>query len=330
MLFADLENKRIGGDCVANTVGSAVKTFLRAIAKRIVPWRGPVGGELVMSSSNFAGLNTLPYLDNTTDETPEIVAEYRKMIRDPHVKAAWKAKVDEVSALDWQVHPSKENDQRAAEVAEFCDYVTSKTVGGRTALVQAILQTALIEGTSVCEKVWLEGPYMTGKWRGKFGLHSLKTKDLHTVQLSTDAYRNIIAVRSTGYNAGQMFDPKSFVIFAYQRLFDSPLGLSDFRAAYRAYWIKDTVWKLRAIALEKFSTPFLMGEYALQEHKATLERALESARGSTWVALPQGVRMECINLATSAASDYAAAIADLNQEIVIGISGAFLMMLEGS
>ena len=323
------ENLTDGND-MANTFGGAMKAFLQSLKRYITPWRGPAGGELLSSSSAFAGMNTLPYLDNYTDETDEIRAEYRKMIRDPHVKAAWKAKVDEVAALDWQFHPSKERDPRAIEVADFCDYATSRTSGGRPAIVQAILQTALMEGTSVCEKVWEDDPYLKGQWRGKFGIRCLKAKDLQTVQLSTDAYRNIIAVRGTSFNAGQMFDPKSFVIFSHQKLFDSPIGLSDFRSAYRAYWIKDTVWKLRAIALEKFSTPFLLGEYSQPEHKATLERALEAAKGSTWAAIPQGVRMQLLNLATSSASDYAAAIADLNQEIVVGISGAFLQMLEGS
>lgn len=301
-------------------------------------WRG-AGGDLrhwagqvvekVRVASVGGRLRFLPWFDPYTDESPEMRAEYRVMLRESSVKAAFQTKVLGVIAEEVQFQADNDDDPREQEGVEFCQYQFRKFRGGAQAVGFSILSGAIIDGHSVCEKVWCPEPIPTGKFRGKRIYHAIKAKDTRYVQLGIDPYRNVTALRGTGFNAGRVWSPSDFVIFSYFSLFENPAGLSDFRAAYRPYWVKDTSWKLRALSLEKWSGPFITGQYTSQEQKEALEAAFDEAKASTWLTVPSGVVVECLDLAMKGTGDFKDAIADCDREILIAIVGAHLQILEG-
>jgi Protein of unknown function (DUF935) len=294
--------------------------------------RGDLSLEKVRGA--VGGLGILHYLarsDGATEETPEIRAEYRRMLRDETVKAALLGKVDEVAALDWQLHAARPHDPRSRRVADFCGWNCERSDTGKPGLIHSLLLHGLIEGNSICEKVWDLDPVRWGEWEGKYRIRALKAKPPAMAQLAVDTYLNVVAIRGGGWNAGRLYDPTDFVIFSNCPLWENPQGMSDLRAAYRAYLIKDVAWKLRAIYLEKYSAGGMMkGKYARNELKAALVAALEDAKAGTYVALPDGTDVDLLNLATRGTADFEAALHDLDKAILVGITGAFLQATEGT
>lgn len=301
--------------------GANYQTDLRGWASRVV--------EKVKVATVGGRLRFLPWYDTYTDETPEQRLEYRKMLRDDAVKAAFQTKVLAVTSLDVQVHPADPDDPRHQDAAEFTRYCFRKIRGGTHQLGWSVLHPAIIDGHAVCEKVWADHPEPSGRWKGKLRWEAVKAKDTRFLQLGIDPYRNITAIRGQGFNAGRVWSPSDFVIFSYFSLFESPAGISDFRAAYRPYWIKDTVWKMRSLYLDKWTGPYFKGSYTTQEQKDALENAFDEARASTWITVPQGALLEAIDLSMRGTADFEACIKDCDKAILIAIVGAHLQILEG-
>lgn len=279
---------------------------------------------LARIAAQYKGLTFLPLSESYTDETQEMRNTYRVMLRDPTVKASVMTKLMAVCQLDPQVHPASEQGIDH-DAADFVRYALTKCKGGTRRMNAAILLGAILDGYSVCEKVWkIED---RGRWAGKYRLAALKSKDTLYIDLLTDEFRNVTGIRDR--RTQKEYHPSNFVVYTHMPLFESPTGMSDLRAAYRAYWLLDTAWKLRAIGLERFTLPMLKGTYADDTHKAELEAALASARAQSWVSVPQGALIEAIELSAKGQSDFASAIADLKEEIALGITGAVLQMLQG-
>lgn len=278
-------------------------------------------------SAVAGGLRFLPRLDNYTDETQEIRESYRLMLREPVLKSAHKTKVAAVAQLDWRVIPTDRN-PRDLEISEFVRYALKHVVGGTVHIARAVLKGVLLDGFSVCEKVWRE-PLLAGKWKGKRIWRAIKAKDTNHLTLSTDQYRNVVAVRPTAYGIGDTYNPKDFVIISYDALFESVLGCSDHRAAYGSFWFKDTIKKLWGLHLDKYVSPALMGTYAHVAQKAALEKALEECRSSTWLTIPEGAAVQALQLATRGEAEFEAACDYQDRQMLIATAGSYLQTLEG-
>lgn len=301
--------------------------------------------EKVRTASVGGRFRLAPWLDNHTAETPEIRRRYREMLREPTLKAALGTKVLAVAALDAQVHAAEPDDPRSRDVADFCRHCLTR-VGGRQVGAQTngmagtrkiawnVLGPGLIDGWSLCEMKWSPIPIASGKWRGKRVLADWKGKDTRHLYPMLDPFKNVVGYRGGSYNGGHVFEGeelKDLVAWVNWPLFESPTGMSDFRAPFRAYWIKDTVMQLWGLHLDRYSGPYLKGTYpyAHPEVKAALEQALEQARGGSWLTVPEGALVEAITLATGAPADYRAAVEHCDREMLIGTLGAYLQVLEG-
>lgn len=285
--------------------------------------------------TNVGKLTILPYLDERSGETGAHRAAYKQMLKEPSVKAALLSKCWAVASLDIAVIPRDQKDPRQKEIADFCLWnlqqcgqgVPGATVGV-PALVENICLPKLIEGYVLAHKriADCDGGEYSGKWR----LAEVIAKPSDTYTIHLDEYQRAQCVEGRMHNNGEFYDMSLFVYSRHLPLWDSPIGMSDLRAAYRAYWLKDTAWKLRGIYLEKFGTGFLSGTYERNDQKGTLELAMKASRNATWIAVPKGVELKAIDIATRGSADYAAAIRDLDHEIFVGIAGAFLQSGEGS
>lgn len=272
----------------------------------------------------------LPYFNEQTGETPAMRQAYRRMWADPNVKSAVLGKILAVAALDLKIQPANKKNPRDQFVAKFCEWNFKERIAGALPqLVWSILGAGLMDGYSVSEKVL--GYEEMGQYGGRIVLRALKAKDTGTdLVLTTDEYRNVVGVMGLRYNPGTIFSPSNFVIFRHLPMFESPTGMSDFRAVYSRYWLLDTVLKLRAMGLEKRAIPMMMGHFKNASDKPALDAALAQARSAMWLSAPEDVRIEAIEIAGQADAMFASAVKDLKHDIFLGIQGAILQAIEGT
>lgn len=272
----------------------------------------------------------LPWIGDQTDETPAMRRAYRQMLKDPVVKAALYTKVLGVASLDVQVQPGVPRSPRHAETAEFIQHNIERCPGGAVGIVQAITLGKLIDGFGVAEKVY-EVDEEHPKFKGYIVASAIKDKDTEHLRLEGDEFGNVTTVVATN-NFGQdrtEFHIHDFIYTKNLPVFGKPTGVSDFRPVYPDFWMFDTVRKLRAIHAEKWTSPFLLGTYVDPADRPKLEKALEQAKSSTWMAVPETVRISAMDIAGGSESTYRSFLDDCQKRILIGITGAYLQILEG-
>ena len=271
----------------------------------------------------------LPFIDEQTGETETMRLWYRRMLRDPIIKAALLGKTFDVASLDLHTNVIEHGNSKDRLATKFCNWNLNNRIKGRAPQMAVdVCLPGLIDGYSLCEKVWAYQEQ--GRYEGKFVLDRLKQKDTgNDVVLVIDEFRNITGVLGLRYNAGYVFSPSDFAIFRYMPLYEYPGGMSDLRATYADYWMYDTVRKLRAICLDKRAMPVLKGTYKDLAQRPQLENVLSRIRYDNWIAAPDWAKIEALEFAGQAVDMYNKTIEDLKQNIFIGIQGAFLQALEG-
>ena len=271
----------------------------------------------------------MPYIDNHTQETDAMRAAYKTMLKSPYVKSGLMTKVLAVASLDWQIQPANHDSPRDKELCAFLRYCIEDVVpDGMPGIVQSITLPRLIDGYAISEKiVGIEERHP--KWHGKAALKNVKSRNTDLYQLEIDEFNNVIGLRGIGPNADKFWPITEFIYTRHTPIYDSPGGMSDLRAAYAPWWMEDTVRKLRAIHAEKNTGGLLVGTYTDDTAQGSLEGILERARSNTWAAVPDGVKLEALNLAQAGESDYKSFIDDCKKDILVAITGAYLQVLEG-
>ena len=271
----------------------------------------------------------LPYADATsTNDSPEIRAAMRQMLRDPYVKSGWLSQVLTVVSQDFQVHKPRAagKDPLAQEQADFVRDALEASSGEMVGLATSVLMNLGSDGFSLCEKVLY--PIEHGPHRGKIGLTDLKPKDPERdVRLFRDAHNNVTG--ATAIRTNETFPITDFTYVRYLHTFDEPAGMAAFRASYGSYWMRDTVRKLRAIHHEKKAAGTLKGTYEDPADKSTLEAALRAAKSATWITVPKSVQVEAMSLSTASEADWKSFDESLREEILVGVALAHLHILQG-
>ncbi len=274
----------------------------------------------------------LPYFDaeQTLFETGTMRLAYRRMLSDPNVKAALFGKILSVCSLELKVQPADRRNKQQAADAELVRWNLEEALeGGMPGLIWAILSGAMIDGFSICEKIWSRET--TGTHRGAYYLRAVKPKDTgRDVILMTDEFRNIVGVQGLRYNPGTIFSPANFLIYRHLPMWDTATGQSDLRAVYSRFWMLDCILKLRAVGLEKRALPVIVGHYTHAQDMPAVEQALSLVKSQNWLAVPETVRVEALSIAGGADSQFASAVQDLKHDIFLGIAGAILQSIEGS
>lgn len=271
----------------------------------------------------------LPYQDSVTKDSADIRAAMRLMRRDPYVKAAWEPQILSVCSQDWQMQPAEEGHDESEQQAEFVQRVIEDYIeGGMPQLVRAIASPWGDAGYSLAEKVW--GYAQRGRLQGKIVCTAVKAKDGDHVKIEGDRHNNVRTVQSLRAQGQPRFPISDFIFSRYMTVYDEPLGQAAFRQSYASYWMRDTVRKLRVIHHEKRMAGTLMGTYENPDDRGPLEDALARAKTSTWLAVPEGTRVEAIELSTASEPDYKSFDESLRDEIVTGIAFATLQILMGN
>jgi hypothetical protein len=262
---------------------------------------------------------------------------YRDLMRDPVVKAALYNRVLPAVVAEWDLRPAGYDRRKRPEAndpnVEVARFVRSQLARPKLRVPRLLLDLAhsLVDGFAIVEKVY--APVEDGEWAGKVGLAALKAKDVETWDFDCDQYLNVTAVRQQVLGQWLTHPREKFIVLSWLPAFENPLGQSEFRAAYRAAWLKDTCLKFRAIYAEtlakgkqKVTYPADQGEEGLKKALAVLDK-LQNAIGQ---AFPSDLQAEIVQMAVAPAGEFKSFVDDCNKEIVTGLEGAALQMLEGA
>jgi hypothetical protein len=268
-----------------------------------------------------------PIAENYTEETFEIRRQYPIFLREPTIKAALFSKVWSVVSSDLNVIPQDKTNPVDKQIAKFVKYALTTVEGGKRKIGEAVLLPGLLRGWSLSEKVWTTSDHP--EWHGLWKLKAIRSKDTNYVFPEIDPFKNVTAFWASANNLNQRFDPRDFVFWTHQSLFESPLGISDLRAVYRAATLKEAAIKLRMIFLDKFTGPYLVGKFSDDARRKYLQSALKEARATGYIALDKNSEVEVLDLAARGTADFKQAIDDFDREILVGIRFAHLDMMEG-
>lgn len=255
----------------------------------------------------------------------------RAMISDPVVKAGLLQKCLAVMQLDLQATPEDPDNPADVAAAEFCMHALTHPhcmAGGLPALVWAIIHGMLLEGHSLCEPVWHGRPIMRGKWRGKSALKAIKARPPSSYLMDVDQFANLVGIRPAHDASAEPLEPSEFVISAFLPFYEDPRGTCDMEASYKAYQTKIAASRLREISMDQQSGPYLVVQSTTPDDPG-LHADLQAARASGYIVLEDTEALRVESLAGAAPAVYASGIDDCNKEILIGILGAYLHVLEG-
>jgi hypothetical protein len=299
--------------------------------------------EKIRTAFGSGRLHWPAWLDNYTEDTPEIREEYHRMLKEPVLKASLRANVLSVACQEAQCHPADPEDARERDAAGLfktsldriaCDHTAGRMASGLAGtrkLAWNVLTGSQVMGWSLCECVWHDRPERAGPLAGRLTWRDVKAKDARHLTPVVDSYKNLVGLK-LNVDAGRTLEGpelRDLIFYAHWGVYESPLGISEFRAAYRAYFVKNVAWQLRQLHLDRYTGPFLKGEYANADQRAALETALDEARASGWCTVPAGVMVEVVDLATRGTTDFESAIRDCDREMLVGMTGAHLQMMEG-
>jgi Protein of unknown function (DUF935) len=246
----------------------------------------------------------------------------RSMLNDPLVKAPALGKVLAVAQLELQTHARDRDEPRQQEAAEFVRDCLNDCSAFDLIFGMGVGET--MDGWAVGEPVWESAA--EGRWVGRWVWKQIKWKDTGYLRVLVDPYLTVTGIESLLPDR-TVWDPQDFLIARHLSLFENPYGSSDWRAAYRAWVTKTQAWEMRSLGLHRWAQPFLVGTYPPGMARAELDAALERIHSNTWLSVPKDCVVEAISVGGSGESDFKGAIADLNDEIVIGIAGATLTIL---
>lgn len=299
--------------------------------------------EMALASSAIFGYTADYNPDDLVIDKGMGVKIYQDMLRDPYIKAGLLFKKISVTRLPQSIIPFSDS-PRDVQIASFIEWTMENM---KTPLIDVLwdVMDGVDVGYSISEKNYRIVD--RGRWNGLIGLDSVKGKDPFVYSFEIDDFGNIVSVyqrfgfRAAGYSPTHgirgsdgdvRLPPDKFVIYSFMKKYSNPYGTSDLRAAFRAFFIKDFAWKFRAIYMEKFGMPPVVGRFpngTQEPRRKKFEKVLESIQTETVLTIPEDLIIEVLKIAQAGPTEYERAIADLNKEILIGMLGSFLSAEEG-
>ena len=256
---------------------------------------------------------------------PEI---YRKMLRDPQVKAAFSLTVDTIISRKWffrDIRPRPEQNTKA--LIDFFEYEIEKILRGAWLRVLKSIAMSKAYGFSVNEKIYEVKDYDGSP---KWFLTAVKPRPFQTFSFQRDPFGNVSQIFQRVSGLRIALDPRKFIIHVSNAELDTIFGESDLRAVYRPYWEKDIILKLWAIYLERMAGgfAFINLENDLQPAEySKLKDIMTNLNGQSGMILPKGAKFD-IKMATATMA-FETAIADRNLEIAKGLLMPTLLGFSG-
>ncbi len=236
---------------------------------------------------------------------------YREMTADDQIKAALWFKKTLICGRPFDIVPASES-KEDKDVAQFiADNL-------REMDFKAILWemcSAFEYGFSAGEILW-EFDESGGKGP-QLKLKDVKFRDPEWMFITVDTHGDIQDFvqkppNTLGVGTNEIhIPPEKMLHYAYQRQFSNHYGVSDLRAAYRAWWSKKYVTQFWNVFLERFGAPLMKMNYptgAGTELKNTLKSIMSNLSSKTDILVPEGVEIELIEATRSGNAAYETAL----------------------
>jgi len=235
---------------------------------------------------------------------------YDKMRIDEQVKAALHLIKYAILGTGWDI--VQEDDHRP-DILEFVRENLFEQYSGELEDAWWEILSAIDYGFSMTEMVFKLK-------NGKQWLSELFTIPPHSLDLWTDDKGRIFKIeQDTVHDVDFELPLWKMIYLVNNPEFRNPYGVSDLRAAYRAWWSKDNILKFWNIYLERFGTPPIhatFDETAVQRSETSdILDILKSIQQKTEIVTPNSVKLDTIESKRSTTTDYKAAIEEYNLQI---------------
>ena len=281
--------------------------------------------ELTKELAPASGISLLGALTTTTlpdDALPGGSATYRRMLADTQVKACLQTKKFAALSQNWEIHAASD----APEDQQIAAFVRSALESLHGSVLDTLYDVldALAFGVSIVEINYTL--IDAGPDAGRIGLASLKSKDPSGFTFETDAFANVLALRGLD---GAAYPPDKFLRYAWMPLYESPLGQSDLRAAYKPWFVKQQLLKWWAKYLEKFGMPTVTGTYDPNrgygpDQQRELLSIVAQVHNESAVVLPSDMHLGLLETARAQSAGFSEAIEYLDRAIAKSILGQTL------
>jgi phage gp29-like protein len=302
-------------------------TWLQRKPKPVLTETAPVQGVALIGA-----LSPLAFAEDSLPGGQGFLT-YRKMQHDPQIKACLSTKKVAVLSRGWEVHPASESplDLEVGDFVRGCFNAMSGSV--LDVLYDAM--DALALGVSILELNWCL------REDGKIGLASIKAKDPAYFLFETDPFLNITAIRGLpaltvetkvvrgSALAEGLLPVDKFVIYPFQPSYANPMGLSDLRAAFQSWFMKQQMQRWWAKYLEKFGMPTVTGKYDAKAGYGTKQQReflsiLAGVHNESAIVTPSDFEVSLLEAARTTDSGFDEAIAYLDRSMAKSILGQSL------
>ena len=244
------------------------------------------------------------------------------MLADTQVKACLQTKKFAALSQNWEIHAASD----APEDQQIAAFVRSALESLHGSVLDTLYDVldALAFGVSIVEINYTL--IDAGPDAGRIGLASLKSKDPSGFTFETDAFANVLALRGLD---GAAYPPDKFLRYAWMPLYESPLGQSDLRAAYKPWFVKQQLLKWWAKYLEKFGMPTVTGTYDPNrgygpDQQRELLSIVAQVHNESAVVLPSDMHLGLLETARAQSAGFSEAIEYLDRAIAKSILGQTL------
>ena len=275
----------------------------------------PVIQETAWSDVSFFANNS-GYFE--TYRPDELVARkgkdiYRKMLRDPQVKAAFNLTLNFITSRNFRFAKDAENPLHEKMESFFLHNIEKVLKGSFASTLNYVLMSKAY-GYSVSEK-----NFIVKEYGGKdyWFLKNVKPKPFDSFVFKQDQFGNIKKLEQEIGSGILKLNAEKFIIHITNQHLDYVYGESDLRAAYRAFWEKDNISKMWNIYIEKLASGFLVATpnemaAALDDNETNqFERILSNVSQGTSVRMPAGWDLKVVQAASTDAYERAVQHKDL-------------------
>ncbi len=231
---------------------------------------------------------------------------YREMEADDQIKACMWYKKTLLCARPFDIKPASDS----AADKEAAQFVFDNLTNVNFKNIMWEMLSAFEFGYSAGEILWQIEDDL------KLHLKGVKFRDPEWMHIHVDKHGNIQEFIQKPPNSvdgtGDVHIPVEKILhYAYQRKFSNHYGVSDLRAAYRAWWSKKYVTQFWNVYLERFGAPLMKMTYphgASEQLKNTLKTIMSNLSSKTDILIPEGVEIELIEAARGGNAQYDAAL----------------------
>jgi phage gp29-like protein len=246
------------------------------------------------------------FSDGRLNDDEEISLDtFRKMRKDPQVKACLLVLKLPLIQVDWSIHADTDQGQEIAKWIEARLYDMDDSM---QYYLREML-TALDFGRSITEKVWglrevpVDPDQPDGRRDQMVVPTKLKTYDpgALTFKLNPETGK-LEGVLQRQRNREIMIPAEKLLIYTHEKEFGDYNGLSTLKAAYKPWIIKEFLQKFWNIALERYGTPFMAMKMPQGGSLKSAMQLMDGIKSKAGIPLPEGYDLDVHALANTGMS----------------------------